>query len=598
MVQVERRGKHGKIQLLMKRILFLIFCGLFLVASPAFADTIGQQQTFQVDKDYDEKGRSSLSATLRHVSDHAYFYIEDAVWSTFSLNGRALFMEDLEDLARNFDTSIWEREREFFGSEPNPGIDEDSHTVILFESLRKGNGGYFDATNVYPKKDLPNSNEREMIVVSIDAIASAYAKSFLAHEFQHLISVNQKEFQRSTNEDVWLNELRSEFAIGLSGFNTPYSGSSLQSRVEAFFRNPSDSLTEWPNVSQDYASVTLFGEYLVGRYGQNILRDTLQSASRGIDSLNRYFSSHSLSERFGDVFSDWMVANYINDGSSRFGYTKSELRALRVSPQSRDLVRGGTTFNQSVSVKDWQPVWQEFIMGQSGVGVDQALKLQISGDSSQNFLLTYVVFFADGTYDVERMPLNQGSRIAYLLSSGVSDTSTSGSQITKVLVALTKAQKTENFGSSELASNIATTVSLVPKETARVAMSDGSAVFNARAQVLRDGSLIRRNNEQDVYVIKGKYKRYMPPQAIGLYGHLNVANVISVTPAVFDSFDTSNYILGIDTKPVYAIWWDSTKHWINISAEQWEASGRDWNAIFVVNQAELGYYARGEDVIR
>lgn len=582
----------------MKNIVFSVILGAAVAVVPAHADTLGQQQTFRVDSTYDKEGRANVTATLRYVSDRGYFYVDDAAWATFTPSGQSLFVEDLKELAADFDAAIWARERDFFGSEPDPGIDNDARTVILLESLRKGNGGYFDATNVYPKSSFPESNEREMIVVNIDAVATGYAKPFLAHEFQHLISVNQKEFQRSTNEDVWLNELRSEYAVSVAGFNAPYIGSSLQSRVDAFLRSPSDSMTEWPNVSQDYASVALFGEYLTGRYGQGILRDTLQSASRGIDSLNRYFAGRGLTERFGDVFADWMLANYLNNGTPRFGYANADLKSIRATPQFFHIVRGDGTFNAATSVKDWQPMWQEFVMGQSGVGVEQALKLQVStADPTQNFIVSYVVFFADGSHDVERLTLNQGNRTAYLLSGDLFGApKTTDTQIIKVLVALTKAQKTDTFGASETSSNITTSLSLVSKESVQAVATDGSIVFNSRARVLRDGALIRRNNESDVYVIKGTYKRYMPPQAISLYGHLDIANVISVTPAVFDSFETSNYILGIDTRPVYAIWWDNTKHWVNISAAQWDASGRDWDAIFIVNPAELNYYRTGSDI--
>lgn len=581
----------------MRKVLLSIVLGVFLVSAPAHADTLGQQETFRVDSDFDRDGRTSLTATLRHVGDHAYFYVDDSVWAGFTPSGRALFTDDLKELAAAFDADIWPRERDLFGFEPDPGIDDDSRVVILLEALRKGNGGYFDATNVYSKTDFPDSNEREMIVVNAEAMASGYAKPFLAHEFQHLISVNQKEFQRGTNEDVWLNELRSEYAVSVAGFNDPYLGSSLQSRTEAFLRSPSDSLTEWPNVSQDYASVALFGEYLVGRYGQNFLRETLQSTLRGIASLNQYFAGRQLPERFADVFSDWMLASYLNDGTVRFGYANRNLASVRVTPQFYHVVYGDRTFSAAASVKDWQPMWQEFAMGQSGVGTDRGLKLEIvAADALQDFAIPYVVFFADGSYDIERLTLDQGRRTAYVLSGDPSSPQPTDKQITKILVALTKTEKTEGFGMGEPSSAITTSISLVGKEVIQAAMGDGTVTFNSRARVLRDGALIRRNGEQDIYVIKGRYKRFMPPEAVGLYGHLNLSNVISVTPDTFDSYETSNYILGIDTKPVYAIWWDNSKHWINVSAAQWEASGRDWDAIFIVNPAELNYYPRGTDV--
>lgn len=46
------------------------------------------------------------------------------------------------------------------------------------------------------------------------------------------------------------------------------------------------------------------------------------------------------------------------------------------------------------------------------------------------------------------------------------------------------------------------------------------------------------------------------------------------------------------------LWPDGTKHWLNISAAQWDASGRDWGAIFIINDREAAFYAAGADIVR
>ena len=197
---------------------FLIF------AFNVSADTIGQAVVFNVNSKYDQFSRTRLSATLRQVSEHAYFYVEDRYWENLNPNQRTSLSNSISDLSQEFDNNIYPTETQFWGSEPNPGIDGDSKVTIVLEDLVSGNGGYFAASNEYPKQIAGESNEREMIFMSVQA--GSFAKIFLGHEFQHLISHNQKELIRKVQEDVWLNELRSEYSVSLLAYNDNFYNSS------------------------------------------------------------------------------------------------------------------------------------------------------------------------------------------------------------------------------------------------------------------------------------------------------------------------------------------------------------------------------------
>src|SRR3989344_2022250 len=258
----------------------------FFMFSSAFADAQGQNVSFSVNEGFDKLGRSSMTATLRHISENAYFYVDDDYWNTLGFSGRQNLMSGISELASDFDATIYPTETSFWGQEPKPGVDGDNRITILLEQLKSGNGGYFSTSNGYSKTLAPDSNEREMIVVSADSIGGSYEKIFLAHEFQHLISFNQKEILRDTTEDVWLNELRSEYSISLVGYNNIFYNSNIERRAQTFFDNSSDSLTEWPNVSLDYSLVALFAEYVSDQYGPDFLRETLQTNLAGIPSMN------------------------------------------------------------------------------------------------------------------------------------------------------------------------------------------------------------------------------------------------------------------------------------------------------------------------
>ena len=305
-----------------------------LGASRASADTIGERHTFFVNPTYDAMGRTSIPVTLEYVGTHIYLHVDDSYLNSLNPSERAVFNQQIIASGQEFDNNIYSKETAFWGSESNPGLDGDPKITILLERLIAGTGGYFDSINGYSTSQSEQTNQREMFVANILSLGSDRLKIFLAHEFQHLISFNQKELLRDVPEDTWLNELRSQYAITLAGYNDNFKNSDLSQRLQTFLSNSTDSLTEWPNTIIDYASVTLFGQYLVDRFGPGILQDTFHGSLAGIDSINKYLVDHQSTERFTDVFSDWEWANYFNNRTQdiRYGYINPNLQTIHVQP--------------------------------------------------------------------------------------------------------------------------------------------------------------------------------------------------------------------------------------------------------------------------
>jgi len=543
----------------------------FFVFSSALADTQGQNVSFSVNETFDKLGRSSMSATLRHISENAYFYVDDGYWNDIRFIERNNLLTSIQQLATEFDTNIYPTETLFWGQEPKPGVDGDNRITILLEQLKSGNGGYFSTSNGYSKTLAPDSNEREMVVISTDSVSSQYTKIFLAHELQHLVSFNQKELLRDVTEDVWLNELRSEYSVTLTGYNNVFNNSNLERRAETFFDNPSDSLTEWPNVSLDYSSVALLAEYISDQYGAGFLRETLQTNLGGISSINSALASRDASERFVDVFAGWMAANYINDGSvdSKFTYSNAGLKKFKASPQRLTILSDLTSSPQAGSIfdyslKPWQGYGHKFLVSGAFAG-DKIIKLSPSFNSR--------FAYADnlGRYRIldKEFYVTDPGGLQYFFIFPIND------------------KKTSDFGKEEIPSFLTLNMKFEEKT---LGVDFGSA--------LKDGVLIKKARESEIYVIEGKYKRYLRPEIIALYGHLDVANVIEVDEATFHSYTTANYVRYINEEQVYAVWPDGTKHWLNITPQQWDASGRDWGAIFIINDLELNAYGTGADIIR
>jgi hypothetical protein len=555
----------------------------FLFSFSAKADVINQKVNFNVNPQFDKYQRTNIGATLYYTSGKTYFYIDDSYWSKLDTSRQNILKSNITLLADDFDNKIYPKETQFWGSEPNPGVDNDPKITILVEDLIDQNGGYFDTANGYTKEQVSNSNVREMIALNADVLSSdvLLIKMFLAHEFQHMISFNQKEKAYNISEDVWLNELRSEYSISKAGYNDTYLNSNLDRRSYILSTNPPDSLTEWPNKNTDYAVVAIFAEYLAEQYGDDILSTTLKYPITGIASINRYLAEKKYNENFGDVYMDWLGALYLNDISKnpKLGYKRTELRTLKMPAQQQiSLSPGLREYTSYQDIKDWQPLWLEFDVSALTGDMTKSARIDLNGEAGQNFLGSYLAYYNNGSVESGNINISSNQGSGFVLNSN-------GKKLQKVVVIATKDTKVTGFKASELGSSLSVKVSMVDTK-------------DVQAGILKDGALIKRPGEKEMYVIWGKYKRYLNPDIIGLYGQLDPSSAIELEPAIFDSYQTSNYVKYVNDEKVYAVWPDGTKHWLNISPKQWDASGRDWNAIFTINELEVSHYRTGTDITR
>lgn len=558
---------------IMARRISLVLMPVFLFLSfhAATADTLGDHRTFFVNPGYDVSGRTSIATTLEYVGSRAYYYVDDTYLNSLSSVDRANVDQLLASLSNEFDNTIYPKETAIWGSEPNPGIDNDPRITVILERLNPGTGGDFDTTNEYPQSRAASSNQREILTVNVSVLGRDVLRIFLAHELQHLISFNQKVLNNNVDEDVWFNELRSQYAITAAGYNDNFATSDLLQRAQTFVRNPNDSVMEWPNVDLDYASVTLFGHYLVEQYGAGILSDTLKGPLTGIASINDWLASRGYSEKFTDVFAHWELANYLNSTAidQRDGYTDPNLKQIRVSQTGVETLRFPNAAEFSYSIKPWQPVWYQYFVG-SDMPSGKIVKL----DASPAFPILYyddrgTVQMLNGATEI-----NHPENISWFILMPVNNI------------------KTANFGTSEAPSALTLKFSFADQTV----MTDliGPA---APVPPIYDGTLIKAPGEADIYVVTGAYKRFLNPAVLKMYG-LDPAQAVAVSPAVFNKYVTSNYIRAFGDKKVYAVWPDGTKHWLNMSAKIFSDSGRDWNSIFIVNDLERDFYKTAASITR
>jgi len=292
-----------------KLAIILAVIGFIFLASSALADSIGKSEIFNVSADYDQENREQIEATLRYVSEWGYFYIENQWWNSTSSSIKMEIEKIIADLGNEFDEIIYPKITENFGSVWNPGIDGNPRITILMTNLKQNTGGYFSSCNEYPVSRCKKSNMREMIHINLDFIFDSRLKGFIAHEFQHVITWNYKSRLANKEEDVWLNELRSEYVPTFLGYNEPYSKSILKTRVSSFLKYPSDPLGEWKGETSDYGVIALFGHYLANQFGQNLFSLMLENKLTGIESINNALNQAGYSLSFNEVFTNWSLAN-------------------------------------------------------------------------------------------------------------------------------------------------------------------------------------------------------------------------------------------------------------------------------------------------
>ncbi|MDP2641143.1 MAG: peptidoglycan-binding domain-containing protein [Candidatus Yanofskybacteria bacterium] len=391
----------------MSRVFFAtIFLFVFFTPVVAEAQFIGQSQEFFIDKQYDSQGRERTSATLLKISGRALIYVDSAWWEAQNPFPQNEARRALEALAAEFDGAIYPTLTRIFGSERKPGIDNNERITILFHPMKENGGGYTNHADGYSTLQVPASNMREMVYLNTDALGNDLLKSFLAHEFIHLITFNQKDILRNVSEDVWLNEARAEYAPTLMGYDSADAGN-LKNRVQRFVRDPSTSLLEWTNTEKDYAVANLFAQYMVDHYKLDILVDSLQSPEVGVASLNYALVKNGYKKTFGEIFSDWVVAVLVNDCSlgTVYCYTNPLLENMRIVPQSNFLPTSGTsTLSLAGSAKDWNPAWYRVIGGNG------ALSVEFQGNPRARFAVPYVLEDFEGNLVVRSLEIDENQK--------------------------------------------------------------------------------------------------------------------------------------------------------------------------------------------
>ncbi len=267
----------------------------------------GEKKKFWV-TNTDSAESFQVDASLVYVTDVAYFWVEDGV---------KFDMDEAKALVDDFSTKMYSTNREFFGSEWSPGVDEDPHIYLLYaRGIGSSVAGYFSSPDSFHPDAAEYSNAHEMFVFNADnsPLNDTYTYGVLAHEFQHMIHFNQDR-----NESSWVNEGFAELAVLLNGYYVSFAD-------DEYAFDTDIQLTDWgsdPGTNgPHYGSSFLFMTYFLDRFGEEATKTLVKDQQNSMDSVENVLQSINAVDALtgkpisaDDVFLDWAITNYVLDGS-------------------------------------------------------------------------------------------------------------------------------------------------------------------------------------------------------------------------------------------------------------------------------------------
>ncbi|MBI3162972.1 MAG: immune inhibitor A [Chloroflexi bacterium] len=283
-------------------------CGISTtLEAPAAPLTAGTTRKFWI-LNSDTNQHTEITAELIYVTPLTYFWAEEGV----NVN-----QNDVENLMDTFDQKIIPTNREFFGSEWNPGVDGDPHIYVLYVgNLGSNIGGYYSSSDSYNPLVRPYSNGIEAFVLTTSQpLGDDYAYSTLAHEFVHMI-----QSPTDRNDVSWLNEGFAEVGAFINGYDV--GGADWY-----YVQSPDLQLNDWatndsPDFGAHYGQSFLYLTYFLDRFGEEATKaltanpqNDLASVDDTLKALNATDPDTGNVTTADDLFMDWAAAMYLTDGS-------------------------------------------------------------------------------------------------------------------------------------------------------------------------------------------------------------------------------------------------------------------------------------------
>lgn len=368
---------------------------------------VGHRQSF-FSIDFRKHEQYIVQSTLRKVGKFCYIFVENSQWErTVNAATVEAVRHAFDDAAQADQTrGIYQIQTELFG--PPPDIDGEAKIYILLLDIRdlvtvSGGfiGGFFNPVDQqrgvlqHPEfGTLVHSNERDMIYIDTNPLDAGDEKGLgvLAHEFQHLI-----HWRHDKDEDIWVNEGCSDYAMFICGY-------SVEDHVIPFERNANVSLVNWRHGSRSqlshYGAAYTWMLYLHEHYGgSETIAAVVKHRGNGITGINNALHSRGVAKRFSSIFSDWKVANFLDDvhfAEGRYGYRNEDLNL--------QLHRNHQSHPVAVTENRLDAYAADYI-GLSAIGGDGALNIAFETDGNYPYDIRVIELQSSQPIAVRHVPL-------------------------------------------------------------------------------------------------------------------------------------------------------------------------------------------------
>jgi hypothetical protein len=225
------------------------------------------------------------------------------------------------EIIRLLDDEIIPRSAKLIGQHAD--VDGDGKLAVLITAWlarlcggRTALKGFVRANDFQPDVPAPFSNRADVVYLNSSLETGTALKTLLAHEYTHAVCFSQRladplRAARLPEED-WLNEAIAHLAENLhANDESNRDWSNLDKRIAAFLAAPQSS----PLVVRDYyraglwrdqgcrGATYLFLRYFIDQFGEQLLRDLVDSPASGRCNLER-----ATGIAFPEMFRRWTIA--------------------------------------------------------------------------------------------------------------------------------------------------------------------------------------------------------------------------------------------------------------------------------------------------
>lgn len=346
--------------------------------------------------------------TVRGKSDRGYVVVMDSQWLV------TIDQADVDAILERWENSsvgpypdqgIYEIDSLSFGTPPDE-LDNDPRIYLMWYDFQISADGFFFYFDEYPEGTFPGYHSNECEVLYLNTTSSGgpsgdYMLAVVAHEFEHMI-----HWKHDEGESSWVDEGMAELAMWFYG---------NPDNISSFNSNPDNNLTIWDGEWADYIQTYLWSLYFFERYGgHSAVYALVQNPASSMAGYDSVLDEFGYVENTDDVFTDWSVANFLDDTSledGRYGYTGENLPAFNTA---------GTYSSYPVAASKTVNSWGTDYYRFQNIPFE-SMELSFDGNDNNTFGVRALVLRESASTEVIPMTLDESAQSGTLFVGGLTD---------------------------------------------------------------------------------------------------------------------------------------------------------------------------------